>query len=58
MHNQLFEAALGIEKPWSVKGLDLDAARKALTVKVDFATGTRFSVPGADSEVIAPSLPI
>jgi transposase len=48
MHNQLFEAALGIEKPWSVKGLDFDAARKALTIKVDFATGTRFSVPGAE----------
>jgi len=47
MHNQLFEAALGITKPWSVKAVDFDAARKVLTIKVDFAVGTRFPAPGA-----------
>jgi transposase len=48
MHNQLFEAALGIDKPWSVKAVDFDAGRKLLTIKVDFAPGTRFPAPGAE----------
>jgi len=48
MHNQLFEAALGIAKPWSVKAVEFDADRKLLTIKVDFAVGTRFPAPGAE----------
>ena len=45
MQNQLFEAALGIAKPWYVNGVDFDAAKKTLTINVDFVAGTRFPVP-------------
>ena len=48
MHNQLFEAALGIAKPWSVQAVDFDAGRKVLTIRVNFAAGTRFPAPGAE----------
>jgi transposase len=48
MHNQLFESALGIAKPWSVEAVDFDAGRKVLTIKVDFAPGTRFPAPGVE----------
>ena len=48
MHNQLFEAALGIAKPWSVQAVDFDAGRKVLTIRVTFAAGTRFPAPGAE----------
>src|SRR5262252_3664248 len=47
MQNQLFEAALGIAKPWCVRGVDFDGARKTLTIKVDFVAGSRFPAPGA-----------
>ncbi len=46
MQNQLFEAALGIEKPWYVRGVDFDAACKTLTISVDFVAGSRFPAPG------------
>ena len=45
MQNQLFEAALGIAKPWYVNGVDFDAAKKTLTISVDFVAGTRVPVP-------------
>lgn len=45
MQNQLFEAALGIAKPWYVNGVDFDTAKKTLTISVDFVAGTRFPVP-------------
>lgn len=45
MHDKLFEAALGISAPWSVKSVEFDAAAKLLTVLIDFAPGTRFGVP-------------
>jgi transposase len=48
IQNQLFEAALGIAKPWYVRGVDFDAARKVLTIGIDFVAGTRFPAPGAD----------
>ena len=48
MHNQLFEAALGIAKPWTVQDVDFDLGRKMLTIRVDFAPGTRFPAPGAE----------
>ena len=47
MHNQLFEAALGIAKPWYVQGVEFDAAKKVLTITVDFVAGTRFPAGGA-----------
>src|SRR5215472_18315680 len=46
MQNRLFESALGIAKPWYVRGVDFDAAKKVLTITVDFVAGTRFEVPG------------
>jgi hypothetical protein len=46
VQNQLFEAALGIATPWSVNGVDFDAAKKTLTISVDFVAGTRFPAPG------------
>ena len=46
VQNQLFEAALGIAKPWYVNGVDFDAAKKTLTISVDFVAGTRFPAPG------------
>jgi transposase len=46
MQNQLFEAALGLAKPWYVTGVNFDAAQKILTISVDFAAGTRFEAPG------------
>ncbi|MCP3380172.1 MULTISPECIES: ISL3 family transposase [unclassified Bradyrhizobium] len=46
MQNQLFESALGITKPWYVRGVDFDAAKKVLTITVDFVAGTRFAVAG------------
>ena len=46
VQNQLFEAALGIARPWYVNGVDFDAAKKILTISVDFVAGTRFPAPG------------
>ena len=46
MQNQLFEAALGIAKPWYVGGVDFDPAAKTLTISVDFVAGTRFPAAG------------
>ena len=47
---QLFEAALGIKAPWYVQGVDFDAARRELTIAVDFVAGTRFPYPGLAGE--------
>src|SRR5438093_3822127 len=46
MHDKLFESALGISAPWSVKSVEFDAAAKRLTVLIDFVPRTRFGVPG------------
>jgi transposase len=48
MQNQLFEAALGIAKPWYVRGVDFDPARKVLTIGIDFVAGSRFAAPGVE----------
>ncbi|MEW5889793.1 MAG: ISL3 family transposase [Pseudomonadota bacterium] len=47
MHNRLFEAALGVTSPWFVQGVDFDAAKKTLTIRIDFAAGSRFAHPQA-----------
>lgn len=47
MHNQLFETALGITEPWFVQGVDFDAASKTLSIRIDFAAGSRFAHPEA-----------
>jgi transposase len=46
MQNQLFEAALGIGQPWFVREVDFDPTRKTLTIRIDFAAGTRFPAAG------------
>ena len=48
MSAKLFEAALGIADPWFIQGVDFDAAKKTLTIGVDFIAGSRFAVPGID----------
>ena len=48
MSAKLFEAALGMVEPWYVRGADFDAARKTLTIGVDFIAGSRFAVPGVE----------
>ena len=50
MTNQLFEAALGIKAPWCVQGVDFDAAKRQLTIAVDFVAGSRFAYPGVAGE--------
>jgi transposase len=47
VQNELFEVALGIAKPWYVQGVEFDAAKKVLTITVDFVAGTRFPAGGA-----------
>lgn len=47
MHDKLFEAALGIGAPWSVKAVEFDQAAKTLTVRIDFEPGSRFAVSSA-----------
>lgn len=42
----VFEAALGITAPWSVRGVEFDESAKVLTVRVDFEPGSRFAVSG------------
>ena len=43
MTNQLFEAALGISAPWFVQAIDFDAGQRRLTIRIDFAPGSRFA---------------
>lgn len=50
MTNKLFEAALGISKPWYVQGVEFDAADQRLTIQVDFESGSRFAFVGADGK--------
>jgi len=48
MQNQLFESALGIGQPWFVRDVDFDPTRKTLTIRIDFASGTRFPAAGVE----------
>jgi len=50
MTEKLFETALGISVPWFVAGTDFDAQARTLTIRVDFAPGSRFAVPGVAGE--------
>jgi transposase len=47
---QLFDAALGITRPWYVQGVDFDAEKHLLTISVDFTEGSRFAHPDAPGE--------
>lgn len=46
--NALFETALGITKPYFVKGADFDQQARQLTIRIDFPPGTRFAHPQAE----------
>ena len=48
VESELFEAALGIKAPWCVSEAALDTAAQTLTVRIDFAPGSRFVVPGEE----------
>ena len=48
MMNTLFESALGIQKPWHIRNIQFEEAKKVLTIEIDFERGTRFSYPGID----------
>src|ERR671919_872589 len=50
MTEKLFETALGIAAPWFVAGVDFKAAERRLTIRIDFAPGSRFVVPGMDGK--------
>jgi transposase len=50
MTEKLFETALGISAPWYVAATDFNAQARTLTVRVDFAPGSRFAIPGVDGE--------
>ncbi len=50
MHDRLFEAALGIATPWYVDTVRFDEPAKVLTVRIDFAPGTRFGIDGVGGE--------
>ena len=50
MTAKLFEAALGITSPWYINGVEFDAAKKTLSIAVDFVAGSRFAVPGVAGE--------
>ena len=47
---ELFEAALGITKPWFVQGVDFEAEKHLLTIAVDFVSGSRFAHPDVPGE--------
>lgn len=50
MTAKVFEAALGIGRPWSVRSVEFDEAAKVLTVLIDFEPGARFAVSGHEGE--------
>ena len=50
MTERLFESALGLSPPWYVAGTEFNVQARTLTIRVDFASGTRFSLPGLGGE--------
>lgn len=42
---ELFTRALGLEQPWRVVSVDLDAEGRRLELRLDFAPGSRFQCP-------------
>lgn len=50
MSEKLFEMALGIASPWYVGATSFDAAARTLTIRVDFAPGSRFALAGIGAE--------
>jgi len=50
MAEKVFETALGVGAPWFVSETDFNAQARPLTIRVDFAAGTRFAAPGVPGE--------
>ena len=48
MTEKLFETALGLSTPWYVAGVEFDGQARKLTIRVDFTSGSRFSVSGVE----------
>lgn len=48
--SKLFEAALHIEQPWFISGVNFSAEQKRLEIKIDFTRGTEFKLPGIAGE--------
>ena len=47
---KIFEAALGINTPWYIAGLNFEPSQRKLRIRVDFEVGTRFAVPGESGD--------
>jgi transposase len=47
---KIFEAALGISKPWYIAGMAFEPGQSKLRIRVDFEVGTRFAVPGCPGD--------
>ena len=47
---KIFEAALGINTPWYIAGLNFEPSQRKLRIRVDFEVGTRFAVPGQSGD--------
>jgi len=46
MHDvDLFQRALGLEEPWEVVGVEFDAERRRLDLRIDFPKGAEFPCP-------------
>jgi hypothetical protein len=54
MYDKIFETALGIEAPWTEKSVQFQQANRRLIILIDFAPGTRFSVPGVEGHASGP----
>lgn len=47
---KIFEAALGINTPWYIAGLNFEPSQKKLRIRLDFEVGTRFAVAGESGD--------
>lgn len=47
---KIFEAALGVQSPWYIAGMQFDQQRRLLSIRVDFEVGTHFALPGIAGE--------
>ena len=45
MINSLFEKALNLEPPWTIKKIEFDMDKGVLTIAIDFPRGSLFSCP-------------
>ena len=48
MESKLFETALGIRSPWHISSVDLATSTQTLTIRIDFAPGSRFAIEGVE----------